>query len=199
MPNTISEKAADRFRLIVIGVSTGGVHALKLIFNKLPPDFAIPILVVQHISPESGKGLATLLDELCRIRVKEAEEEEMLTPACVYIAPPNYHMLVERGGSISLSDDPPVNFARPSVDVLFESAAAAFGRGVIGVILTGAGFDGGRGIQRVKEQGGLVIVQEPEDAEASSMPENALSHVSADHVAPLKQIPELLMELLKSA
>jgi len=196
MSNAIIKRGEKRFRLIVLGVSTGGVQALKLVLGALPAEFPLPILVVQHISPESGDGLARLLDELCAVRVKEADEEERMTAGCVYLAPPNYHLLVEKDGLLSLSNEPPVNFARPSVDMLFESAAAAFGDGVIGVVLTGAGFDGGRGIQRIKQEGGLVIIQNPVEAEASSMPQHALGLVQADHVINLAQLPVLLQQLL---
>jgi two-component system chemotaxis response regulator CheB len=131
-----------QFRAVVIGVSTGGVTALKRLLGGLPADFPVPVLIVAHIMPESDDGLAVLLDSLCAIRVKEADEQESMLPGVVYLAPANYHLLVERGGVLALSIDPPVCFARPSVDVLFESAAEAFGSELIGVILTGAGFDG---------------------------------------------------------
>lgn len=196
MSNAIISRGEKRFRLIVLGVSTGGVQALKQFLGMLPVDFPLPILVVQHISPESGDGLARLLDELCAVRVKEADEEERMTAGCVYLAPPNYHLLVEKDGLLSLSSEPPVNFARPSVDMLFESAAAAFGDGVIGIVLTGAGFDGGRGIQRIKREGGLAIIQNPAEAEVSSMPQHALGLVAADHVINLEQLPALLQQLL---
>lgn len=139
-----------------------------------------------------------LLDQLCRIRVKEADEEEVAQGGWAYLAPPGYHLLVESNGALSLSAEKPVNFARPSVDVLFESAADAFGPGVIGIILTGAGYDGGRGLQCIKKRGGMAIVQDPADAEAPSMPEHALSLVAADHVVTLGELPELLQNLAKT-
>jgi len=121
-------KPLSRFKAVVIGVSTGGVSALKLLLGELPVDFPLPILVVTHIAPESGDSLAVLLDSMSAIHVKEADEQEQIVPATVYLAPANYHLLLERGGLLTLSIDPPVNFARPSVDVLFESAADVFGR-----------------------------------------------------------------------
>lgn len=183
------------FRVVVLGVSTGGVQALKRLLGAFPADFPLPILIVQHISPEAGNGLARLLDELCAIRVKEADEEETMEPGCVYLAPPNYHLLLEKDAVLSLSSEPPVNFARPSADVLFESAAAAFGRGVIGIVLTGAGYDGGRGLRRIQEEGGLTVIQDPVEAEAPSMPEHALRLVAADHVISLELLPALLQLL----
>lgn len=185
----------NNFRVIVVGVSTGGIKALKRLLSRLPTDFPLPILIVQHIRPDSGSGLAKLLDELCPIRVKEAEEEEQLVPGCAYLAPANYHLLVERDETISLSAEPLVNFARPAVDVLFESAAEAFGNAVIGVILTGAGYDGARGMVKIKEKDGVAIVQAPEDAEAPSMPKHALSLVAADHVVTIEQLPGTLLNL----
>jgi len=107
----------------VIGVSTGGVSALKLLLGALPADYPLPILIVSHITPDADDGLAVLLNTFCAIRVKEADEREAIKPGTVYLAPANYHLLLERGGTLALSIDPPVNFARPSVDVLFESAA----------------------------------------------------------------------------
>ncbi|WP_054693253.1 chemotaxis protein CheB [Geotalea toluenoxydans] len=196
MPSATSHESLERFRVVVMGVSTGGVQALKRVLGGLAADFPLPILIVQHMSPASGDGLAKLLDQLCLLRIKEADEEEVMQGGCAYLAPPNYHLLVESNGSLSLSAEKPVNFARPSVDVLFESAAAAFGPAVIGIILTGAGYDGGRGLLRIKEQGGMAIVQDPADADASSMPEHALSLVTADHVARLTELPGLLTRLV---
>ena len=187
------------FKAVVLGVSTGGVSALKFILGALPADFPIPVLVVTHITPDSDDSLAVLLNTLSAIRVKEADEQETIISGTVYLAPANYHLLVERGGELSLSIDPPVNFARPSVDVLFESAAEAYGSALIGVILTGAGFDGSKGILKIKNNGGVTIVQDPADAEMDSMPRSALQLLKADHVVPLKEIPDLLMRLIQGA
>lgn len=183
------------FRAVVIGVSTGGVTALKQLLSALPADFPVPVLVVTHITPTADDGLAQLLNSLSSIRVKEADEEELLAPGTVYLAPANYHLLVERKGVLELSVDPPVNFARPSVDVLFESAAAVFGRGLIGIILTGAGADGSRGLLRIKLAGGLTIVQDPTDAEMGSMPQKALELLEPDYLVTLQQLPDLLIRL----
>lgn len=188
-----------KFRAVVIGVSSGGVQALKLLLGELPADFPLPVLIVQHISPDAGNGMARLLNDLCAIRIKEADEQEPVVPATVYLAPPNYHLLVERDGLLSLSADPPVSFARPSVDVLFESAAAVFGAGLIGVILTGANYDGSRGVQAIKQNGGIVVVQDPDDAETPQMPLAALAATEADHVVALADMAALLQSLAGGA
>jgi two-component system chemotaxis response regulator CheB len=185
------------FKAVVIGVSTGGVAALKYMLGALAADFPIPILVVTHITPDSDDGLAVLLNSLCAIRIKEADEQETLVPGTVYLAPANYHVLMERGGILSLSIDPPVNFARPSVDLLFESAAVVYGPALIGVIMTGAGNDGSKGLLKIQNSGGVAIVQDPADSEMDSMPYNALQLLEADHVVQLKEMPGLLMRLVQ--
>ena len=183
---------------VAIGVSSGGVSALKILLGALPADFPLPILIVQHISPDAGDGMAKLLNNCCAIRVKEADEQDEILPATVYLAPPNYHLLVEQEGRLALSADPPVSYARPSVDVLFESAAQAYGRGLIGVVLTGANFDGANGARAIKERGGMVVVQDPADAEAPQMPQATLAAVKADHVVPLADMAALLQRLAPS-
>lgn len=185
------------FNAVAIGVSTGGVTALKQILGALPADFPIPVLVVAHIAPDSDDGLAVLLDTLCPIRVKEADEREVVTSGTVYLAPANYHLLMERGGRLALSIDPPANFARPSVDVLFESAAEVCCPGLIGVILTGAGSDGSKGLLKIKSSGGVTIVQDPADAAMDSMPASALELHKADHIVRLDEIPGLLTRLVQ--
>ncbi len=186
------------FKAIVIGISTGGIEALKDLLGALPKDFLLPILIVHHISPDSGSGMANLLDGICNIRVKEADDQELPVGGTVYMAPANYHLLVETDGKLGLSTDPPVNYARPSVDVLFETAADAFGKGLIGVVLTGAGNDGSRGLKRIKETGGVTVVQDPDDAAAGSMPQNAIMAVTPDYIINLASLPQLFINLIKS-
>jgi two-component system chemotaxis response regulator CheB len=171
------------------------MRALKLLLGQLPADFPLPLLVVQHISPDAGDGLARLLDDLCAIRVKEADEREAAVPATAYLAPPNYHLLVEKDGILALSADPPVSHARPSIDVLFESAAEVFGPELIGVVLTGANFDGSQGLKAIKQKGGVAIVQDPADAAAQQMPLSALAATEVDYVLALDEIAPLLKKL----
>jgi len=188
----MQSKGNRRFEAVVIGVSTGGVAALKIILGSLPADFPLPVIIVSHISPDSDNGLSLLLDSYSPLRVKEADEQEAIVSGTVYLAPPNYHLLVERGRTLALSIDPPVNYARPSVDVLFETAAEEYGQSLIGVILTGAGSDGSTGLLNIKNNGGLVIVQDPDDCEMDSMPLSALQLLKADYVEPLNMIASLL-------
>lgn len=183
------------FRVAIVGVSTGGVKALQRLLGPLPADFPLPLLVVQHISADAGDGLARLLDQQCQLTVLEADSGAQMRAGCVHLAPANYHLMVESGGRLALSTDAPVSYARPSVDVLFESAADAFGAAVIGVILTGANHDGSRGLKAVKQAGGIAIVQDPEEAEARDMPRAAIAATRVDHVLPLDEISALLAQL----
>lgn len=193
--NQNSKRVGKRFCAVVLGVSTGGVDALKRLLPALPATYSLPVLVVIHMAPGSGDGLAKLLDELSDIQVKEADEGEFAKAGVVYLAPANYHLLLESNGQLALSIDPVVNFARPAIDVLFESAAASYGPALIGVILTGAANDGARGLARIRQSGGYTIVQDPVDAAMDSMPKNALALGSADRVVKLDELPALLSYL----
>lgn len=187
--------ARPSYRAVALGVSSGGLQALSLLLGRLPADFALPVLIVQHLGADAGDGFARLLDQRCAVRVKEADEGEVIRPGTVYLAPPNYHLLVENGGVLALSIDPPVSYARPSIDVLFESAAMAFGPELIGIVLTGANSDGSRGLRTIKQYGGLTVVQDPAEADAAPMPLAALAASPVDHVLTLDQIADLLREL----
>jgi two-component system chemotaxis response regulator CheB len=184
-------------RIIALGVSTGGVAALKLLLSALPGSFPAPILIVMHLNAEAADSMAGLLDQWSALRVKEADADERPLPGTAYLAPANYHLQVEPDGRLSLSTDPPVHFARPSVDVLLETAAAAHGPALAGIILTGAGVDGSLGLKCVRDRGGTTIVQDPRDAACDSMPRSALSQVVPDHVTTLMDLPELLLRLTR--
>ncbi len=181
------------YRAVVIGASAGGLAALKALFSGLRAGFPLPILVVQHTSADAGSFMTGYLDSLSRIRVKEADEKERILPGTAYVAPPNYHLLVEPEETLSLSADERVNYSRPSIDVLFESAVDVFGPALIGIVLTGANDDGSVGLKRIKDAGGLTVVQDPSTAEVPTMPLAAIAAVgTADHVLAVEKISDLL-------
>ncbi len=184
------------YKAVVIGTSAGGMEALGLILAKLPGNFPVPILVVQHLSPNSDGYMARRFNELYRLRVKEVEEKEKAMPGTMYIGPANYHLLVEMDETLSLTIGRKVNYARPSVDVLFETAADTYGHQLIGVILTGANSDGSNGLKVIKAYGGLAIVQDPSTAVADSMPKAAIKKTNVDYVLSVKDIAKKLMELV---
>jgi two-component system chemotaxis response regulator CheB len=184
-----------RHEAIVIGASVGGWEALKTLLSALPASFPSPIAIVQHISERSESFMAELLNQVSRIAVKEAEDKESLSSGTAYLAPPGYHLLIEPDRSFSLSVDERVNHARPSIDVLFESAAEVFGGTLIGIILTGANADGARGLKTIKEYGGLAIVQNPDDAENPTMPKAALTATEVDYIVSLEQLTTILFQL----
>lgn len=179
---------------IVIGVSAGGLQALHRILPHLPADFSLPVLIVQHRSAGGG-FLADHLSRCCASGVREVGINESLRPGVIYLAPADYHLLVEDENTLALSIDPPVNYARPAIDVLFESAADVFRDRLLAVVLTGANSDGSRGAARVKALGGRVVVQDPATAEADTMPKATLRAVAADHILPLENIGPYLAAL----
>ena len=184
-----------KYRCIVIGVSSGGMEALSVIIPALPSTFFLPVIIVQHISPYSDNYMTRYLNDICKVTVKEVDEKEKILPGFVYTAPPDYHVLVEDDETFSLSVEDRVNYARPSIDVLFESAADVYGPTLVGVILTGANNDGSLGMRRIKERGGLAIVQNPETAEVGEMPKAAISAAPVDHILHLEEIGPFLVEI----
>lgn len=185
----------QRFMTVVIGGSAGSLNALIDLLPRLPGDFPWPIVVVVHLHPRQEGGFADLLDMHCALRVTEAEDKEAILPGHVYFAPANYHLLMEPDQTLSLSADEPVNFSRPSIDVLFESAADACCCGLIGIMLTGSSEDGARGLRRIEDQGGLAVVQDPALAEHPIMPQAALKATQNARVLALPEIAQLLMTL----
>ena len=184
--------------IVVIGTSWGGLTALSEIVSGLPADFPLPICIVQHRSKDSDALLVRLLQDLTRLCVRDAEDKETLCAGNIYIAPPDYHMLMETE-YISLTVDSPVRFSRPSIDVLFRSAADTFGASTIGVVLTGANEDGAAGLARIAARGGKAIVQDPKTAESPIMPVSALRAVPGARVVPLDQISAELVKLVTAA
>jgi two-component system, chemotaxis family, protein-glutamate methylesterase/glutaminase len=187
-----------QYEAIVIGVSSGGLKALKTVFSSLPFNFAVPVIVVQHVGPRSENSWINLLNDSCDIPIKEADEKENVATGNIYIAPSNYHLLIEKDKTFSLTIDERVNFARPSIDVLFESAADVYREKLIGIILTGSNNDGTRGVKRIKECGGTVIIQDPETAESAYMPLSAIKAVQPDYISALDQIGRLLIKITET-
>jgi two-component system chemotaxis response regulator CheB len=183
------------YEAIVMGVSSGGMNAMKIMFPLLPEGFNIPIVIVQHISARSGNQWINLLNDKSNLCIKEADEKEKIEQGKVYIAPPNYHLMIGRNKTFALTIDERVNFARPSIDVLFESAAEVYKSKLIGVVLTGSNNDGTKGLKRIKEYGGLTIVQDPATAESGYMPASAIAAMQVDYILPLDGIINLLVKI----
>lgn len=184
-----------RAEAVVIGASAGAVDALSALLPGLPKEYPVPVLVVVHLPADKKSALAELFRGKCAVDVREADDKEPLTPGAVYFAPPDYHLLVEPDRRLSLSSEEPVNFSRPSVDVLFESAADAFGAALVGVVLTGANADGARGLRAVLAAGGTGLVQDPDTAAAQAMPRAALAAAPGAQALPLEQIAARLRAL----
>ncbi len=182
------------YEIAVIGTSWGGLAALHQILGALPSSFQLPVVVVQHRHKNSGQFLPRVLQDDTRLCVCEVEDKAPITGGSIYIAPANYHVLVERG-HLSLSTDEPVAFSRPSIDVTFISAADAYRKGAVGIVLTGANSDGARGLKRIADRGGLAIVQRPETAESSVMPAAALRSVPNARSLTLAEIADLMASL----
>jgi two-component system, chemotaxis family, protein-glutamate methylesterase/glutaminase len=186
---------ANSTEAVVIGASAGALEALSVILPTLPAGFRLPLIVVVHVPPDKRSMLAELFQAKCQIPVREAEDKEPINPGTVYFAPSDYHLLVETEKSLSLSSDEPVLFSRPSIDVLFESAADAYGSALMAIILTGANQDGAKGMKAVAEAGGVTLVQDPDGAFASAMPEAAIEMCPGARVMSLDAITAYLQEV----
>ncbi|MBN1314042.1 MAG: chemotaxis protein CheB [Anaerolineales bacterium] len=183
------------YRAIVIGASAGGMNALMMLFSVLKNNFPLPILVAQHVHPTENGTMVLFYQSRIALPVKEANDKDEIRPGVIYFAPPDYHLLVERQETLALSIDPKVNYSRPSIDVLFESAAYAWTCSLIGIILTGANYDGARGLRLIKELGGWTIAQDPSTAEFPAMPQAAIDLGSAEHILTLHEIGKYLSTL----
>ena len=187
--------ASGTHDLVAIGTSWGGLDVLRGILSELPAELDAAVVIAQHRSPESHPtAFRDLLGAVTRLKVREASDKDAVLPGTAYIAAPDYHLLVDPG-SVSLSTDEPVLYARPSIDVLFESAAESYRDRCVGVVLTGANDDGARGLARVVELGGTAIVQDPATAQRSEMPLAALQATPSARVAPMDEIAPLLVDL----
>ncbi|HLO51190.1 MAG TPA: chemotaxis protein CheB [Kamptonema sp.] len=226
MKNSTGELNKINFEIVAIGTSLGGLNALTTLLADLPENFPLPIVIVQHRHKDSNNKLSYYLQQQSSLPVIEAEDKETIAPGRVYLAPADYHLLIESpcysefsvdesyftGGAapvltkaeiqnrgaptFALSTEAPVSYARPSIDVLFESAADTFGEKVIGIILTGASADGSKGLAKIKAEGGLTFVQEPDSAQCRIMPASAIATVEVDWILPLSKIAPCLVKLL---
>ena len=177
---------------VVIGASAGAVEALNQLLPAVPEAARIPVAVVVHLPPNRPSLLPEVFASRCLARVREPVDKEPMTAGSIWFAPSNYHLLLESDRSFAFSTDLPVNFSRPSIDVFFESASDVFGETLCCVVLTGANDDGALGASAVRRQGGLVIVQDPESAEAKQMPSAAISRANPQIIATLPEITELI-------
>ena len=185
------------FKIVVIGASLGGLNAMQVILSALPKNLPVAVAIAQHRHKSSDGELIACLQETSQLPVKEAEDKQPIIPGIVFLAPADYHLLVEPG-YFALSTDAPVTFARPSIDVLFESTADVYGAQVIGIILTGASSDGAKGLAKIQAYGGTVIVQKPDTAECPVMPEAAIKAAKNPQILPLAEIVPFVTSQIKS-
>ena len=191
------ESAGDtrEFEAVVIGASAGGVDALATLLSALPASFGAAVIVVLHLPANNESLLPRVLAHHSALPLREASDKESVDSATVHVAPPGYHLLVEPGRTFALSIDEPVHFSRPSLDVLFESAAHTYRDALLGIVLTGANADGAEGLAVIRELGGAAWVQAPETAYASAMPEAAIAVAGADRILPLNEMAAQLAQL----
>jgi two-component system chemotaxis response regulator CheB len=180
---------------VAIGTSAGGIDALSVLLPALPATLTAAVFVVIHLPRERPSHLVDVFQPKCAVPVREAQDKEAVERGTVYFAPPDYHLLIDRGPQLALSADALVNFSRPSVDVLFESAADVYGDRLLGIILTGASQDGALGLEAVRRAGGQTVVQRPDTAQVPVMVESALKRGPVDYVLPLDEIAALLRTL----
>nr|WP_312231389.1 chemotaxis protein CheB [Pseudomonas sp.] len=186
---------ARKPEVVVVGASAGGVEALLGLFDGLPAGYGLPLVAVLHLPDNRESLLPDLFARRLALRVKEAQDKEVLQPGTLYFAAPGYHLCIEADRSFSYSREEPVHFSRPSIDYLFESAADAYGAKAMGILLTGANQDGAAGLYTIKQRGGVTVVQDPQEAQVATMPEAALALHQPDYILTLRGILALLAEL----
>ena len=192
----MAEKQVNNCKgLVVIGGSSGSLEALLVILPQLRSPFPLPIVIVVHRNNTPDNNLALVLSQKNHFIIKEADEKEWMQAGIIYLAPPDYHLLMEEDGSLSLDVSEKVNYSRPSIDVSFSSAAGVYKNKLIAVLLSGANADGAAGMVDVKNCGGINIIQDPADAQVPYMPEQALLQATIDHILPASEISDLLNKL----
>lgn len=180
---------------VVVGASAGGVEAMLTVLSRLPSDFTLPLIIVLHIPEGRRSELSTVFERRLRRPVREVDDKAPVESGVIHVAPPSYHLSIEQDRSFSLSVEPRVHHSRPSIDVLFESAADAYGQALAGVLMTGASHDGASGLLAIHRAGGLTVVQDPREARVATMPEAALRLFRPDHILTLQGISELFADL----
>ena len=180
---------------VAVGASAGGVEALSVLLQALPPDFPVAIAVVLHIPPGRPNPMPALFAERCSLPVVEAGDKDAILSGKVYFAPADYHLLVEPDGTFALSVDAAVHYSRPSIDMLFESAADTYGSRMLGIVLTGASADGAIGLRTIRAQGGRAWVQDPDTARSATMPRAAIDIAGADAILELSSLAANLSRL----
>lgn len=186
------------FKMVVIGVSAGGTDALCKILTTLPRSFPLPIAIVQHLHPEQDGYMLEHFNQIWQMNVEEAIDKTVIEKGNIYFAPPNYHLLIENENTFALSVDEKVCYARPSIDVLFKSAADVYGESMLAIILTGANSDGTNGIKYIKKKGGMTIAQDPAEAYSPVMPKSAIDTGKIDKVLTLNKISNILLRIEES-
>lgn len=195
---TLAHKHTEGDKLVVVGGSAGALESLTTVLLELPAEFTVPVAIVLHIPRQRPSRLAELLTHKTGRRTYEPEDKQSIAAGAFYVAPPDYHLLVDSGPCFALSVDDPVHFSRPSIDVLFESAADLLGPRVIGVLLSGANADGAEGLAAITRAGGRAIVQDPAEALSSTMPEAGRLAAPTAHVLPARAIADCLCKLTTS-
>jgi len=193
--NALAKNKRTRVEALVIGASAGGIDALLRLLPGLPPAPRYPVVIVLHVPDDRESRLAEVFQQHLSLPVRQAEDKAQLNAGHVYFAPPGYHLSIENDRSFSLSQEEPVHFSRPSIDILMESAADAYGANLCGIVLTGASCDGAAGLATIGEAGGLTIVQEPADAEIPTMPAAAIRARTPEKIMPLNAMRAILSTL----
>ena len=184
-----------KYNAVVIGVSAGGLNALSFLLSKIPEDYKIPIIIIQHRNSDQRDLLEEILQDKCKVKIKQADEKEPVKKGFVYLGPPDYHLLIEKDETFSLTSDAKVKYSRPSIDVLFESASYVYQEKLVGIILTGANDDGTNGMKRISKYGGLTIAQNPQEAEFPIMPQAAISSGFVQNIFSLAEIQKFLLKI----
>lgn len=193
--NSQEDVRLQAIKAVVVGASAGGIEAMMQLFCPLPPDYPLPIICVLHLPDHHESNLAEVFQQWARIKVEDAEDKATILNGRLYFAPAGYHLLLEEDGTFALSCEKPVNYSRPSIDLMMQTAAQAYGRGLLGILLTGANMDGAQGMKTIKQHGGFTVVQAPLEAKSGTMPGEAIKLQTPDLIAGLSGIKQILLRL----